>query len=259
MKYKTQPHNNTKKHTATTSARVNNKKIAKSNKKSQKAIEIEIKTLLGEKSKAEELVQKLLNKYQKTSLKKKSKQLNHYFIGGNYDVLFKKISPKLPREKAYILTQIIKEGQKHSTRTRFENDTVILVIKATIDETTSENGTARIEFEHIFTDIMFDELDKLLLTCEFDYQAKWSREREEYIYKHYSVSIDKNAGYGYLAEFERVVQEGEDIELIKKEIRQELEELGLEELPQDRLARMFKHYNENWKNYYGTEKTFILY
>jgi hypothetical protein len=34
--------------------------------------------------------------------------------------------------------------------------------------------------------------------------------------------------------------------------------LGVEELPQDRLERMFAHYNAHWPEYYGTEKVFVI-
>jgi len=37
-----------------------------------------------------------------------------------------------------------------------------------------------------------------------------------------------------------------------------MQELGVEELSQDRLERMFSHYNSNWPDYYGTERTFII-
>jgi len=34
--------------------------------------------------------------------------------------------------------------------------------------------------------------------------------------------------------------------------------LDVEELPQDRLERMFAYYNKNWPEYYGTEKIFVI-
>jgi hypothetical protein len=37
-----------------------------------------------------------------------------------------------------------------------------------------------------------------------------------------------------------------------------MQELDLKELSQDRLERMFKFYNENWRDYYGTEKVFNI-
>jgi hypothetical protein len=45
---------------------------------------------------------------------------------------------------------------------------------------------------------------------------------------------------------------------VRKEIDALMGELGVAELSQDRLERMFKFYNENWPEYYGTDRTFII-
>ena len=103
-----------------------------------------------------------------------------------------------------------------------------------------------------------DELDQLLLSIGFVYQAKWSREREEYICKETNICLDRNAGYGYIAEFERMVSDIADTDNAKKKLRELMEELGVKELPQDRLERMFAHYNKHWQDYYGTEKIFVV-
>lgn len=134
----------------------------------------------------------------------------------------------------------------------------ILVIKASIDDTTSSNGTARIEWELDFLATHIDIVDKILLNSGFEYQAKWSRNREEYAYGNTVVCLDKNAGYGYLAEFERVVDSADEIDTIKAELRAMIASLGFEELSQDRLARMFDFYNKNWRDYYGTENVFVV-
>ena len=41
-------------------------------------------------------------------------------------------------------------------------------------------------------------------------------------------------------------------------LRALMTELGVEELAQDRLERMFAYYNANWPTYYGTEETFTV-
>jgi adenylate cyclase class IV len=92
----------------------------------------------------------------------------------------------------------------------------------------------------------------------FTYQAKWSRTREEYAYKGMNVCVDKNAGYGYLAEFEKVIPSEEMLRTTRAEIEAMMSELGVSELPQDRLARMFDFYNKNWPEYYGTDKVFVV-
>jgi uncharacterized small protein (DUF1192 family) len=61
-----------------------------------------------------------------------------------------------------------------------------------------------------------------------------------------------------MAEFEKIISDKDQAEATKEAIRNELELLGIEELNQERLERMFAHYNKNWPEYYGTEKTFII-
>ena len=72
------------------------------------------------------------------------------------------------------------------------------------------------------------------------------------------ITIDKNAGYGYLAEFERLVDDRKQVEEAKKDLLNLMDELGVEELSQDRLERMFAHYNRHWAEYYGTDKMFVI-
>ena len=97
-----------------------------------------------------------------------------------------------------------------------------------------------------------------MLESGYHYQAKWSREREEYEYKGANVCLDKNAGYGYLAEFEKIVTDEAEVDAVREELDELMAELGVMELDQGRLARMFAHYNDNWPEYYGTNKTFII-
>jgi len=219
--------------------------------------EIEIKSLLGSEENANELKKKLKELDSNLELKSQNKQLNHYFVDGDTEVLYRKMVEYLPSDDHENFKKILTEGKDFSIRTRQLDDTVIFVVKASIDDTTSSNGISRMEFESKVS-MTLDELDKILLDCGFSYQAKWSREREEYKSEDMNICIDKNAGYGYLAEFEKVVDDASDVENIKKSLRDVMQKLGVEELSQDRLERMFAHYNEHWPDYYGTDKIFII-
>ena len=115
----------------------------------------------------------------------------------------------------------------------------------------------RMEFEEP-VNISLDELDKLVLSAGYEYQAKWSREREEYEYKGANVCLDCNAGYGYLAEFEKIVHDEALADKVREEIDVIMAELDVVELSQERLARMFDFYNQNWPDYYGTDRTFTI-
>lgn len=219
--------------------------------------EIEIKSLLGSSEKATSLRAKMCGLDPETKLTKENKQLNHYFIGGDVVRLCDIVLPLFNAEARTRLKKITQEGKDFSIRTRQQNDRVLLVIKASIDATTSANGISRIEFEEHIQKTL-GELDELLLSAGFVYQAKWSREREEYICKGITVCLDKNAGYGYVAEFEKMVDNAETAPTAQNELRELMVELGVEELAQDRLERMFAFYNKNWPDYYGTDKIFTI-
>ena len=55
-----------------------------------------------------------------------------------------------------------------------------------------------------------------------------------------------------------MVQDSAEVDSARNEIRALMSKLNVEELPQDRLARMFDFYNKNWEDYYGTDKIFVV-
>lgn len=219
--------------------------------------EIEIKSLLGERAQAEALKAKMCELDKDSACLSKNSQLNHYFAGGDIKKLYEVTNQLFNKEKQTELLSVIQEGKDFSIRTRQRDSEVLLVVKASLDGGTSANTVSRLEFEEA-VDLPLETLDKLVLEAGYQYQAKWSREREEYSYKGATVCIDKNAGYGYLAEFEKIVPQGESIDEVRSELELLMSELDVTELAQDRLARMFAHYNTNWVDYYGTDKTFLI-
>jgi adenylate cyclase class IV len=222
-----------------------------------KQFEIEIKSLLGSKENADALKAKIAAKGGDLSKVKESKQLNHYFIYSDLNKFHDALLPLLPEEKKTEFSKIVKEGKNFSIRTREANSKVILVIKASLDDSSSANGVSRMEFEATMN-MTLAELDKVLLDAGLTYQAKWSREREEYQVGDTTICLDKNAGYGYLAEFEKVVEDESKVGEVKSSLESLMKEFGVEELKQDRLERMFAHYNTHWPEYYGTDKVFNI-
>lgn len=220
--------------------------------------EIEIKSLLNNKNSAEQLISKMKSVDAGTKLVSHNKQLNHYFKDGNIGDLYNNLKNLFEEEVQNKLKQIIEEGSDFSVRSREIDGVVKLVLKASIGDDTSDNGVSRIEFEEEVKNKSLDELDQYILDSGFIYQAKWSRERHEYVCKDINVCVDKNAGYGYVAEFERVINDQSLRDITERELRNFMKLVGCEELAQDRLERMFAFYNTHWKNYYGTEKVFII-
>ncbi len=220
--------------------------------------EIEIKSLLGGREKADQLLKKMKALDPNLQVLGSHKQLNHYFTDGNLSSLYENVHNLLKDEEKNKLKDLAKRARDFSVRTREADGKIILVVKASVDDTTSSNGTARLEFEAILKTLSLDELDKLVLSSGFSYQAKWSRQRQAFKFQNLDVTIDKNAGYGYLAEFEKVINNESQASEVKGEIRKMMAKLDVVELAQDRLARMFDYYNQNWRDYYGTDKIFVI-
>lgn len=220
--------------------------------------EIEIKSLIGTAEQADAFREKLASLSPVPILKGKHSQLNHYFTGGDMQSLLERVGPYFPSEKQLELRKILEEGQQHSVRTREADGRVLLVVKASIDDTSSSNGIARMEFEEAPEGLSLDALDQLLLESGLSYQAKWSRDREEYKIGDVAICLDRNAGYGYLVEFEKVIETAEEADTAKSELVGLMRRVGAEELSQDRLERMFAFYNEHWPEYYGTNKVFTV-
>lgn len=221
--------------------------------------EVEIKSFLGTKERAEAVKSAMRKLDPSCELLTKNAQLNHYFepSTGTLLTLYKSIAKHLSGVGEIKLEDLANRASDFSVRTRDKDGKVYIVVKATVGQDSSANGVARMEFEEK-VDISLDELDRLVLAGGFKYQAKWSREREEYFCNGVNVTLDKNAGYGYLAEFERIVDDASKVDAARGEVRSLMGELGVEELPQDRLERMFAHYNANWQTYYGTDKVFTI-
>ncbi len=233
------------------------------NQQDMQSYEIEIKTLLGEKTNRDALIEKIKAKKNIPATEELvfdsfETQINCYFENGDITRLATELKTLLSADEISKLEKIETHGKKISVRAREINKyKVLMVMKASIDDTTSSNGISRIEFEAEMP-MTLDILDQLILSTGFTYQAKWSREREIYVVDDITICVDKNAGYGYLAEFEIVTTDAQSVPVVKEKLYALMKELGVAELDQDRLARMFAFYNTHWVEYFGTDKVFIV-
>jgi hypothetical protein len=84
----------------------------------------------------------------------------------------------ISQEEANSLHKLSGEAKSFSVRTRGTPTQTIIVVKATVNDESSSNGTARIEWEVDLAPMSLEDMDKLVLSAGFSYQAKWSRERE---------------------------------------------------------------------------------
>ena len=126
--------------------------------------EIEIKVLLGDETKAQEIIDKIQQSDVNTKLMDQNSQLNHYFLPqGDFGKLTEILKEYIHSEHHGKLQQVILEGKNHSIRTREVDGKLLFVVKASVDDTTSSNGTARIEFEEEVIDLALHELDQIML------------------------------------------------------------------------------------------------
>ncbi len=221
--------------------------------------EIEVKVLLGHEEAAKLLLQQVEQAWLAPKLIGENAQLNHYFVHDKAEDFLNHVEEHIEGEEKEKFHHIMMTGKRHSIRTREVEGDTLLVVKASVDDTTSENGVARLEWEYVFPKKPIEEVDRLVLASGGEYQAKWSRKRQEYkLGNGMHLCLDKNAGYGYLAEFEKITHDLQWVDAIKSEILSLISKLWHKELDQGRLARMFDHYNKNWKNYYGTENVFTI-
>jgi len=229
---------------------------------SPKQYEVEIKSLIGGDH---ELLSRVRTQLEDTvpDLVRHAdqKQLNHYFNSdGDLVALGGSLEKYFTKKQTVLYSELITEGQEFSMRSREINaEEVIFVMKVSLGADSHANAVARREFE-VTMPVSLDELDQLILSAGFSYKSKWSRERETYTSVEHGITatIDKNAGYGYLVECEKVTDDIARVDEIKQEILTFMQMFGLEEIDQARIDRMFAHYNEHWQDYYGTDKTFLL-
>lgn len=219
--------------------------------------EIEIKTLLGSQQKSDELLAEVTRRDPSTKLVSEQKQLNHYYHGGNLASLAKGVAAHITPEQAKALSDIAARAKSINVRTRKKNDTVLLIVKGSLDNVSAVHSHQRMEFEAP-VNMPIDELDALVEQTGWQLEAKWQADRKIYDTMGLTLDMFFTPGYGYMAEFEKVVEADEDRESAHQKLVDTMESLGVEELPNPRLERMFAYYNQHWREYYGTDNIFVV-
>jgi adenylate cyclase class IV len=219
--------------------------------------EIEIKCLLPDKSALETLLKKIDLKDPTMKLVSVQRQRNHYFHGGSLEKLIEHAVSHLSAEQLENIKDINATATHINVRSRQKNDEVLLIVKGSLDDVSAAHSHHRMEFEGVVP-LDIDQLDDLILESGWLLEAKWQANREIYSALGLTVDTIVTPGYGYMVEFERVVTDDSSREEAHQQILDVMESLGVEELPNDRLERMFAYYNEHWQEYYDTDKTFVV-
>ena len=219
--------------------------------------EIEIKALLGSKQAADNLIKKVYQQDSSAKLVSAQTQLNHYFKGGDLSRLAGSMKDDLASEQLKSLELIATRANHINVRSRQKNDQVLLVVKGSLDDVSAAHSHQRMELE-AEVGLTIDELDQKIISSGWQLEAKWQAERK--IYSALGLNIDSffTPGYGYLVEFEKVVTDDIKRDEAHQKVANVMGSLGVSELPNDRLERMFAYYNQHWQEYYGTDKVFVI-
>jgi len=217
-------------------------------------MEVEVKALIEDQDMVPEIRRKISDlggKYVDSQTQK-----NFYYHRPDKDSLLK-LSQRF--QQVNEISDVLEKAQSISLRLRkIDDNECLLVAKIALDEDGAANGVSRIEVEKNLEFESIEELDEIFQDLGLSVQSKWSRKRDTYKLRGATVTIDYNAGYGYVCEVEKVVSADLDQEKIENELRTILHDLGLEEIDGERLNRMFHHYNQNWEDYYGSERVFRI-
>jgi adenylate cyclase class IV len=225
-------------------------------------IELELKAFPGQHT------QSIIDYSEDFKLVSTETQLNHYFSGSLSPAQLTSLSEydiDWTNEKHENLLNFIQNFSqaKQSIRTRYSSfytypHSSTFVLKATKNDTSSENGTARVELEFEIGRVL-DKLDNYLISSlKLEYLSKWSRKRVTYKWlpEDITVCVDVNAGYGTILEVELMTEEKEDYSADLDTLRYLLQIIEAKEIPTSHMDEMFQVYNKDWEKFYGTSLTF---
>lgn len=219
--------------------------------------EVEVKALLGSQDAADALLADMRKSQPDLAVTDRQTQLNHYFIDGDLGDLAQKFRDILSSEQVSQVAQLAENAKSFNVRSRQKNDIVLLIIKGSLDERSASHSNQRMELEFEVS-MPIEHLDESILSAGFTLEAKWSAERTFYKYRDMTVDMIFSPGYGYMVEFEKVVQSEAEIAQARSDVLNVLAEFGLQEFDHMLIEKMYAYYNSHWQEYYGTKKVFSL-
>jgi len=112
--------------------------------------------------------------------------------------------------------------------------------------------SGRIHDEHREeTEIKFDRNDferaeKMFLSLGYNVQIKWFRKRHNFKWQGIDVAIDFTKGYGYIIEFEKIVEENEKEKTLGM-LKEKFQLLNIPLTSREEFDQKFQYYKENWQ------------
>ena len=92
----------------------------------------------------------------------------------------------------------------------------------------------------------FETLEKMFLALGYKVQIKWFRKRHNFKWQGIDVAIDYTKGYGYIIEFEKLVEENEKEKALEF-LKGKFNLLNIPLTSREEFNQKFNYYKENWK------------
>lgn len=91
----------------------------------------------------------------------------------------------------------------------------------------------------------FKNLENLFKNLGHNIEIKWLRDRKQFNWQGIKVCLDYTKGYGHIIELEKIGNESNKEEILQ-ELKQKINELGVEITPKEEFEKQYNYYKQNW-------------
>lgn len=219
--------------------------------------EIEVKYLLKDLTERDGLLAKLQHRYPAMAHTGNKRIISYFYeAGATKEQVLSAMSETVPQAKLAELTGVLENSGAIVVKCRSIDATNFFAVKGTPLGEDPVHAVNRLEFE-VALDVPLETIDSQLQAAGIVIASKWSSQRDFYsLDQGMKAEIEFVSGYGYKAELELVIEDGESVEVAQQSIRDIASELTLTEASQALLGRMYAYYNQHWQEYFDTDKTF---
>ncbi|MBU4070472.1 MAG: CYTH domain-containing protein [Nanoarchaeota archaeon] len=92
----------------------------------------------------------------------------------------------------------------------------------------------------------FKNLENLFKNLGHNIEIKWLRDRKQFNWQGIKVCLDYTKGYGHIIELEKIGNESNKEEILQ-ELKQKINELGVEITPKEEFEKQYNYYKQNWR------------
>lgn len=219
--------------------------------------EIEIKCLLDGPAARDQLVAQLQQRFPQFSHLGTKTIISYFYQGGATKKQVSQAAERIVRpDELMELKMLLAKSDDLVVKCRSINDAKFFAVKGSPVGEDPVHAVNRLEFE-VEVRMDLESVNAKLESAGIHIASKWSSRRDFYrLDDSIKAEIEFVAGYGYKAELEIMIQDGEPTDAAVQSIQALAKELGLVEASQELLGRMYNYYNQHWQEYFNTDKVF---